>query len=135
MTLTPHWLASVHRAVVRAIEEQDAAGFAALYTQDGTLMMPDGQIVSGREAIERKFAAWLDAGFVRQDVAVTDFVQSEDLAIEVGNAAGTFQTVEGMSVSRSNYLIVHRRDKDGTWGIYRDIWTAVSGEQGSEASY
>ena len=131
MAFSAEELAKVHAAVVRSIEEQNAAMFASLYTEDGALLLPDGSVVSGRSAIAEAFEAWIAAGFVRQEVEVLDLYSNWDLAVEEGRAAGTFQTDDGYVVHSSNYVIVHRRGIDGEWLMHRDIWTAVGETSGS----
>ncbi|PXY23314.1 hypothetical protein BAY59_26910 [Prauserella coralliicola] len=135
MAYSREQLAEVHAAVVRSIEQKDAVLFASLYTGDGALLLPDGQIVQGRLAIEQAFSGWLAAGFVRQEVEVVEFYCDNLLAFEEGRAAGTFRDAVGETVQRSNYLIVHRLDADGVWRMHRDIWTSVVGTSGSGAGY
>lgn len=44
-------------ATARAVDAQDPAALASLFTPDGTLVRPDGQAVQGREAIAQVYAA------------------------------------------------------------------------------
>ncbi|OAP25488.1 MULTISPECIES: SgcJ/EcaC family oxidoreductase [Amycolatopsis] len=135
MTYSREELAEVHAAVVRSIDQRDAALFASLYTADGALLLPDGAVVRGRAAIEQAFTGWLDAGFVRQEVEVVELRCDGRLAVEEGRAAGTFRTAAGDSVRRSNYLIVHRLDADGAWRMHRDVWTAAGDSRGTGTGY
>ncbi|GEL20220.1 YybH family protein [Pseudonocardia asaccharolytica] len=135
MAYSREQLAEVHAAVVRSIEQKDAALFASLYTQDGALLMPDGQVVQGRTAIERVFSEWLDLGFVQQEVEVVEFTSDNLIAVEEGRAAGTFRDDAGETVHCSNYLIVHRLEADGVWRMHRDIWTSIGGSSSQGASY
>ena len=120
-------LSVVHRAVVEAIETGDAHLFASLYEHDGRLLPPDGTVVRGRDAIAVAFQSWLDLGFCGQRVEVDEFTTSGDLAVEAGTAYGEFRTPDGggTNVAVSNYVIMHRRQQDGSWLMTRDIWTAV----------
>lgn len=118
-------LAAVHRAVVIAIAEKDAHGFAALYEPDGSLLPPDGRVIRGRAAIRAALTALLDRGLQGQRVEVDDLLADGELAVEVGR--GFMRTAAGES--ESNYLIVHRRQPDGSWLIWRDIWTDVPGDR------
>lgn len=135
MSYTRQKLADVHAAVVRSIKEKDAPLFASLYTEDGVLILPDGQVVRGREQIEHTFRGWLDAGMVNQKVDVIDFDSDARIAVEEGVAEGAFQVGEGSIVARSNYLIVHRLEADNVWRMHQDIWTAIGEGDTRDAGY
>ena len=115
-------LAKVHRAVVQAIDERNPALFASLYTADGALLPPDGRTVRGRAALAEEFGNWLAAGFVEQKLEGVSLVAGDGLAVEEGVAVGGF--ADGTS-ARSNYIVVHVRQDDGSWLMSRDIWTRV----------
>ena len=135
MSYSRQELADVHAAVVRSINEKDAALFASLYTEDGVLFPPDGQAIRGRSQIERAFGEWLDGGFVDQQVEVVEFESDERIAVEEGRAAGTFRSAEGDTVVRSNYLIVHRLDTDGVWRMQYDMFTTIPEADSEGSSY
>ena len=44
-------------AAADAVDRQDPAAFAALFTPDGVLVRPDGTLLQGREAIHAAYAA------------------------------------------------------------------------------
>lgn len=122
-------LAAVQRAVSNAIAEHDPAALAALYEPDGALMPPSGVVIRGRSVIEDTARTLFAQGMRGQRVEVDEFFASGDLAVEIGRsfaevrnpATGSVNTAEG------TYLIVHRRQVDGSWLMSHDIWTAVPG--------
>lgn len=61
----------------------DAAGLAALYTEDGQLMPPNAGFLTGREAVQGFWQAVMDMG-VREAAIITGEVEGHgDTAIEV----------------------------------------------------
>lgn len=115
-------LADVHGTVLRAIDARDAGLFASLYTTTGALLPPDGRTVRGREAIGAEVQSWFDAGLVGQRLEGVDLTVGDRVAVEEGVAVGSF--ADGTE-ARSNYLVVHVRQDDGSWLMDRDIWTRV----------
>lgn len=118
-------MVDVQEAIVRAIETKDADSFAELYAHDAALLPPDGSVIEGREAIRDGFAAMLEAGFAKQTVVNARLVLDNDSAIEEGQAIAEFHNDGEVDVQRCNYLIVHRRQSDGSWRMDRDMWTAI----------
>ncbi|MFC9786326.1 YybH family protein [Rhodococcus sp. NPDC127528] len=125
-------LTEVHRNVVRAVDERDPGLFASLYTDAGTLLTPDGRAVRGRAAIAEEFARWLIDGFVRQSLENVQLTVGDTVAVEEGVAVGEFA---GRPAVRSNYVVVHLRQDDGSWLMHRDIWTRVGAGVPAEVSY
>ncbi|MFL0289093.1 YybH family protein [Mycobacterium sp. SMC-18] len=126
-TLDRTGLAAVHRAVSNAIDEHDAAALAALYESDGTLMPPSGMVIRGRSAIEDTLRAMFTQGLCGQRVEVDEFFTSGDLAVEIGRSVADVRdpATGSMTTLAGNYLIVHRRQADGSWSMSHDIWTSV----------
>ena len=103
----------------------DAAGWAALYTEDAVMMPPNSPAVEGRAAIE----SWL----AMLPVKITD---AEGTALEVVSA-GSVAYVRGtysMSLQipglpepvpqQGKLLQIYARQPDGSWLLARDIWNA-----------
>ncbi|MGE4425445.1 MAG: SgcJ/EcaC family oxidoreductase [Solirubrobacteraceae bacterium] len=118
-------MVEVQQAIVRAIETRDADAFAELYAPDGALLPPDGSVHAGRDAVRAAFAAMLDDGFSKQTVVDPRLTVDDALAVEEGQAVAEFTKDGTVTVGRCNYLIVHRRQRDGGWLMERDIWTAI----------
>ncbi|MCK9249901.1 MAG: nuclear transport factor 2 family protein [Solirubrobacteraceae bacterium] len=118
-------MVEVQQAIVRAIEERDADAFAELYAPDGALLPPDGSVHAGRDAVRAAFAGMLAEGFAKQTVVDPRLVVDDGLAVEEGRAVAEFHKDGEVVVGRCNYLIVHRRQRDGSWLMERDMWTAI----------
>jgi uncharacterized protein (TIGR02246 family) len=102
------------RAFVDAFNKNDAKGVAGLWTESGSLAEDDGEILKGREAIEKAYA-----GFFKQHPGAKLVVQvrsvhfpSPQLAEEDGVAQVIFPGDDVPVASR--YTAVHVKD-DGGW--------------------
>ncbi len=109
----------------RAFEAGDAAALAALFTEDGIQLPPDGEMRKGRTAIEQDFAAGFAETTSREvTITQTDMGASGSLAYEIGNFTLTLH-VEGVAdpiVDEGEYLVVSKRMEDGSWKIYAHMW-------------
>lgn len=94
----------------------DAAGAAAIYADDATLLAPAADVLNGRSAIERFWRTGVETGIEQVELLVLDLQQRGDVAFEVGAYALHVATESGIPVvDRGRYLIVHRVEPDGSW--------------------
>ena len=104
----------------------DAAGLASLYTNDAVLMPPNEAAVTGNQAIE----SWFQTTF---DQFTTEFtVASEELEV-VGDWAfdwGAYMTALTPKAGgeptedRGKYIVILRKQVDGSWRIVKNIWNS-----------
>lgn len=102
----------------------DAAGVAAVYTTDARLMAPNMDILSGRDAIEafcKEFTA-LDAKLSFDLLTVHEL---GDVCVAVGTYDMQVRP-PGMDPQkdRGKYIEVWRRDADGQWRIFEDMFNS-----------
>ena len=108
----------------------NAAGVAALYTEDGMILPPDTTSVQGRDSIK----AWVEKDIAankgnKVQIATVESSQSGDL----GFARGTFKFLDasGKAFVEGKWIEV-RKKVGGKWYISRDIWntdTAMPAQQ------
>lgn len=103
---------------VVAFNQQDAAGVAAMFHEDGKLL-PDGQpMVSGSKAIEEFWAGLFGAGLSGIEKSPIEIVVSGNLAVETSSYVVTF---DGNEIAGKDTL-VWRKDANDQWKISTDIW-------------
>ncbi len=103
---------------VAAFNNQDAAGVAALFHDDGKLLPADQPMVSGIDAIEAFWKTSFGAGLSGIEKTPIEFVVSGDLAVETSAYIVTF----GDAKLPGKDTLVWRKDAEGEWKISTDIW-------------
>ena len=112
-----HWL--------QLVKAKDAAAIAALYTEDGAVMPPNGPIGKGRVAVQQTWASMMatpgfDLTFTPEQIIVSS---SGDMALDRGTynlkiaPGGTAQTDTG------KYVVVWRKI-GGEWKAAADIFNS-----------
>jgi uncharacterized protein (TIGR02246 family) len=98
----------------------DAAGLAALYTEDGQLLPANSDSVAGREAIQGFWQAVFDSGVKGAILETFEVTNLRGSASEVGQY--TLSDIDGNAVDRGKYIVLWEKE-DGEWKLHRDIWT------------
>jgi len=99
----------------------DAAGVAALYTEDAQLLPPDQEIVSGRAAIQEFIARTNLPGGPALEIVTVETLVFGDHAYR----QGSFRLKEpGGSAVASGKILELWKKVDGQWLIHRDMWSA-----------
>jgi len=119
-------VAEAAAAFSRALERGDAAGMAAQYVDDATLVPPSGRMVTGREAILSFWTPRNPEFRTLEHSLTTDRLEvTGDVAIEVGTWRQRSRLrEEEPREAAGRYLVVWRRQPDGAWRMQFDGWTA-----------
>jgi uncharacterized protein (TIGR02246 family) len=126
--------ASVHKAIaegylhwIDATKAKDVDAVLMLYTDDAVVLPDDDNTVKGKEAIREFYKRWYSqkGKLVKQQFDETGvFMSSPDLAIETADYSGTMN-VDGKDVQfRGKNMVVWKKETDGSWKIFRDIWNS-----------
>jgi uncharacterized protein (TIGR02246 family) len=112
-----HWL--------QLVKAKDAAGIAALYTDDGAVMPPNGPIAKDHAAIQKTWASMLqtpgfDLTFTPEQIVVS---QSGDMALDRGTYQLTVAPAGKPQHDTGKYVVVWRK-VDGTWKAAADIFNS-----------
>lgn len=114
-------------AFTDAFNQGDIAAVAAMYSDDAMVFPPDSDMVQGRSAIEAMWKGTRDSGMKDLAFTVLDVHSSRDLAVEVGKADFKIQLANQAEPSSQTvkYVVVWKRQKDGAWKLFRDIWNSM----------
>ena len=109
-----------------AFARGDAKALAAMYTSDAIAFPPDGDMVHGNEAIGEFWKATRDSGVQTAALTTIDVGRSGDVAYEVGKVSLTIQPAgKELTTAVAKYVVVWKRQADGSWKLHRDIWNSV----------
>lgn len=112
---------------MEVFKKGDAAAVAALYTQDGRLLPPGSQMVSGTEAIQSFWQGAMNQGIREARLETTDVEERQDIACEIGRYTLRIEPEGGKTLTdRGKYVVVWKKE-DGGWKLHIDIWNS-SGE-------
>lgn len=114
-------IAAANEAFMAAFSAGDAAGVAAMYTDDAVLYPPNSEPLIGNEAIVGFFQGAMDAGIVRAILETTEARGMGDMAVEVGSV--TLLGADGGTIDRASFMVLWKRTADG-WRLHRDIYNS-----------
>ncbi len=116
-------IATVNQEFEAALGRSDAAGVAALYTQDGQLLPPKHEIVSSTQAIRAFWQGAIDRGVKGVALETTELDEHGDTAIEVGHYA--LSGTDGQLIDKGKFMVIWKNE-DGQWKLHRDMWNSIS---------
>lgn len=105
---------------VQGLEQGDAALVASVYGADARLMPPGSEALTGSQ-IQQFWQGAIDSGVSGGALETLTYEEHGDLAIEEGRY--TMQA-GGQVVDHGKYVVVHRRQEDGSWRFGLDIWNS-----------
>ena len=110
---------------VEAFNQGDAAAVAALYTDDATLLPPNNKMIQGKDGVQEFWNGAMQMGVKVAALTTVDVSGSGNLAYEIGKYSLTIQP-EGQEATKDEgkYIIVWKRDVDGSWKLHADIWNS-----------
>ena len=106
---------------MEAFSQSDAAVVAACYTEDAQLMPPNGEIVSGREAVQEAMQGFLNAGVKEIRLETTEVEGHGDTAHEVGTY--TLMGENEQTMDEGKYIVIWKKVGD-EWKLHRDIFNS-----------
>ena len=101
---------------VAALRNGDAVAASAIYADDAQLLAPSAELFAGRDAITAFWRAGLEAGVSEVEFEALQLDREGGFAFEIGRYAFRLEAVDGGTVvDRGKYVLVHRRQEDGSW--------------------
>lgn len=105
---------------LKAFNSGDAAGVAAMYTENARLLPPNSDILQGRTAIEPFIKGFIATG-AQLAFSLLDVHEAGNLAVSIG----TYRlTIPGAAEERGKFIEVWQRQGDGSWRIVDDIFNS-----------
>jgi ketosteroid isomerase-like protein len=117
-------LLRAHKAYEDAINSNDTDRVMAMYDKDAEILQPDGPIVSGRSNIRQWVSDYFKAYHTHwKKVPLQNYVCG-DYGFDEGidNAVDTPHDGGKPIHWDCKGILVYKRQKNGDWLIFRDIW-------------
>ncbi len=117
-------ISATNRQFEAAFARGDAAGCAAVYTEDAKIMPFDSPAVTGKEAAQAVWQGYIDMGSKGVTLQTLDLEElGPDRAIERGAATLEIQTEGGQTVQAlAKFIVAWKRHADGSWKWDWDCW-------------
>lgn len=106
-----------------AFNRGDAAALAALYTADAVVMPTHHAAVSGSQAIGGYFGDFMGQMTAQMKITPIETKVVDDLAFDRGTYTMTLTPKAGGAamIDTGKYLVLLRRQNDGSWKLTHDI--------------
>ena len=106
---------------VAAFDRGDAAGIAALYTDQAQLLPPNSGVIAGRDKIQAFWQGAMDMGLKAAKLETVETEAHEDIVNEVGNYK--LMVAGGQEADSGKYVVIWK-NVAGQWKLHRDIWNS-----------
>lgn len=104
----------------------DAEQIGDLYTQEGQLLPPGSDFVTGREAVAEFWIGVGETGVETIDIEPIEVETHESTAWRVGTA--TLTDADGSTIDQGKFIEIWNRE-GGEWRIHRDIWNSNTADE------
>ena len=114
-------IVTVNEIFMAAFSRGDAAALAAIYTEDGKLLPPHSDIITGKQAIEAFWQGAMDMGIKQIRLESLDVEGEGHMAYDVGKV--TLLGADGQMIDTGKYVVVWKQEH-GQWKVHFDIWNS-----------
>ena len=104
-----------------AFNSGDAAGVAAIYTEDGQIMPPNAPMTEGKSNVQQTIQGFLDAGVKGLTLESVEIERFGNTANEIGKY--TLYADGDTEIDNGKYIVIWK-NIDGEWKYYRDIFNS-----------
>jgi uncharacterized protein (TIGR02246 family) len=117
-------IAEADKKFMALYKKGDAAGVAALYTDDPVLMPPGMDFIRGKEGIQKAFEAFMNMGVKEMVFDIVEVDHCGETAVEMS----TFKLLgaDGQQLDYGKFIVVWKHDR-GEWKLHRDIFNSSKG--------
>jgi uncharacterized protein (TIGR02246 family) len=104
---------------VDAFNRGDTEGLAGLYTAEGQVLPPGGDVITGKAGIQVFWQALVEMGIKSAKLETLELNKYTDTAVEVGKY--TLGGEDDQVLDQGKYIVIWRQE-DGQWKLHRDIF-------------
>ncbi len=112
-------ITAANAVFVASFARGDAAGIAALYSDQAQLLPPNSDVIVGRDKIQAFWQGALDMGLKAAKLETVETEAHGDTVNEVGNYK--LMVAGGQEADAGKYIVIWK-NVAGQWKLHRDIW-------------
>jgi ketosteroid isomerase-like protein len=112
-------IASQNAKFMEAFIRQDAADIAALYTDNGTLLPPGGDFLTGYHDIKTFWGEAMNLGVAAATLERVELEVFGETAIEVGKY--TLTAKDSSTLDHGKFIVIWKKERN-LWKLHRDMW-------------
>ena len=114
---------ATNRQFEEAIARGDAAGCAAVYTEDAEILPPDSPALTGKQAAQGLWQSIIDMGVKGISLQTLELEEMGDRAVERGAVTIDIQGEGGQTTQASaKFIVLWKRQADGAWKWHWDCF-------------
>ena len=102
-----------------AFNNGDTAGVASLYTDEGQILPPGNDVITGKVGVQGFWQALVEMGIKSAKLETLELNEYTDTAVEVGKY--TLGGEDGQVLDQGKYIVIWKQE-DGQWKLHRDIF-------------
>ncbi len=102
-----------------AFNNGDTESLAGLYTAEGQVLPPGGDVITGKAGIQVFWQALVEMGIKSAKLETLELNEYTDTAVEVGKY--TLGGEDDQVLDQGKYIVIWRQE-DGQWKLHRDIF-------------
>ena len=117
---------AAHDAYVNAINSNDVDTLLETVTEDIVYLPPNSAAIIGKHDVRQWAGEYFDAFDSTWAKTSVEFIVRDDLAFEWYTYQSTDTPRDGTGevvTDTGNGINIYRRGQDGTWRVWRDMWT------------
>ena len=114
-------IASANKIFMNAFRKGDAPGMAALYTENGQVLPPNADFITGKQAVQAFWQAFMDMGIKEILLDIIEVEGHGNTAFEVSRF--TLKGEEEQILDQGKYIVIWKKE-NGQWKFHRDIFNS-----------
>ena len=116
-------------ASIEAMKNNNTETVLTFYTDDATQLPNNGVAVKGKDNIKAEMEKMMSMGMKMKDVSFTsvEVNAAGDIGYEIGNYSMTMEMAPmGEMKDEGKYMTLFKKQQDGSWKVYAEIWNTNS---------
>jgi ketosteroid isomerase-like protein len=120
-------LAKIREAWVEDLRTKQLEPILKFYAADAAFLQPSGERLTGSAALRTLFQSIMATFNSDLTLHSRNLEASGDLAYDSGDFEETVTTIaSGAKItSKGSYIIIYKRQSDGSWRIVQHVWTGM----------